>query len=132
VLEALEAIASVHAVRGNNDRDVYAAELQEHIDLELDGLQVHLVHELQAARPLAATRAVIFGHSHRQICEQRDGVLFLNPGAAGRAGFHRRQTAALMQVTAGQPIVELLELGPRLAAPRPLRTSGLARHADGV
>jgi putative phosphoesterase len=122
VLEALVAIAPVHAVRGNNDREAYAAELPEHLDLELSGLPLHLVHELPAARPLAATRAIVFGHSHRQIYEQRDGVLFLNPGAAGRAGFHRLQTAALMHIAAGEASVRLLELGPRLPLPRPART----------
>jgi predicted phosphodiesterase len=65
---------------------------------------------------LPESRAVIFGHSHRQICESRDGVLYLNPGAAGRSGFHRLQTAALLRIESGEPRVELLELGPRLPA----------------
>jgi predicted phosphodiesterase len=60
----------------------------------------------------------VFGHSHRQVCEWREGVLFVNPGAAGRQGFHKLQTAALLRIEDGAPAVELLVLGERLAAPR--------------
>jgi putative phosphoesterase len=114
VLDSLASLAPLHAVRGNNDRDAYAVALPEHLDLELAGLAIHLVHELPSARPLPESRGVVFGHSHRQLCDLRDGVLYLNPGAAGRSGFHRLQTAALMRVENGEPHVELLELGPRL------------------
>ena len=115
VLESLVALAPVHAVRGNNDRDAYALTLPEHLDVQLAGLPIHLVHELPLARPSPESRALVFGHSHRQLCESRDGVLYLNPGAAGRSGFHRLQTAALLRIESGEPQVELLELGPRLA-----------------
>ena len=114
VLESLAELAPLHAVRGNNDRDSYAMALPEHLDLQLAGLPIHLVHELPSARPLPESRAVVFGHSHRQLCESRNGVLYLNPGAAGRSGFHRLQTAALLRIESGEPRAELIELGLRL------------------
>jgi len=117
VLEGLAAIAPVHAVRGNNDAPLGGLGLPERLDVELGGLRFHVVHELPSARPPPQTNVVVFGHSHRQLCEWREGCLYLNPGAAGRRGFHALQTAALLRIEAGLPEVQPLMLGPRLKAP---------------
>jgi putative phosphoesterase len=113
VLEALRQIAPVYAVRGNNDDKIGGLGLPSHLDVVLGGVSLHVVHQLPEARPGPETRAVIFGHSHRPISEWRDGVLYLNPGAAGRSGFHALQTVALLRVEKGVLHPELLELGPR-------------------
>src|SRR5438552_10834984 len=94
VIEALAAIAPVHAVRGNNDDKLGGLGLPFALDLTLEGQSVHLVHQLADARAGPETRAVITGHSHRALVDRRGGVLYVNPGAAGRAGFHRLQTVA--------------------------------------
>jgi len=114
VLDGLREIAPLHAVQGNNDIPLTDLVLPERLDLNLDGLAVHVVHELRNARTLAQGEAMVFGHSHRQVCEWRNGVLYLNPGAAGRRGFHSVQTAALLRIDAGVPAVKPLILGPRL------------------
>ena len=125
VLEGLREIAPLYAVHGNNDAALDNLGLPKHLDATFDGVEVHLIHELPHARPSEHTRIVVFGHSHRQLNEWRDGVLYVNPGAAGRRGFHRLQTAALLRIEAGQPTVEQLTLGPRLARPqRPRKGSG--------
>jgi putative phosphoesterase len=129
VLAGLEQLAPVFAVQGNNDVSVGGYGLPVHRDLTLAGLRVHLVHELPQARPLAETRAVVFGHSHKPLIEWRGDVLYLNPGAAGRRGFHALQTAALLRIEDGGAEAELIELGTReapahLAAPRARRQTG--------
>jgi putative phosphoesterase len=118
VLEGLRLLAPLYAVQGNNDVPLGGLGLPEHLDIELGGLQVHLVHELPHARPGAETKVVVFGHSHKQVCEWRDGVLYLNPGAAGRRGFHALQTAALLRIEGGLAAVEPVMLGPRLVKAR--------------
>lgn len=114
ILDTLRAIAPVHAVRGNNDDKVGGLGLPLRADFALGGLRFHLVHQLPHARPAAGTDVVVFGHSHRAVVERRGDVLYVNPGAAGRVGFHRLQTVALIEVARGR-IAEarIVELGPR-------------------
>jgi uncharacterized protein len=118
VLEQLRALAPVFAVQGNNDVPLGGLGLPEVLDIELAGASLHVVHELPRARPRQDTDVVVYGHSHLQVCESRDGILYLNPGAAGRCGFHTVQTAALLRIEAGSVLPELVLLGPRLKVAR--------------
>jgi putative phosphoesterase len=114
VLNALAAIAPLYAVEGNNDVTLGLG-LPQRLDLELGGCRIHVVHQVIEAAPVAGTNVVVFGHSHQPLAEHRDGVLYLNAGAAGRRGFHRVQTAALLEVGRGRSEARLVELGPREA-----------------
>jgi len=90
VLAALGAVAPVVAVRGNNDRGVWAAALPETAVVEAAGLELYVLHDVGALDldPAAAGfRAVIAGHSHRPHEEERGGVLYFNPGSAGPRRF---------------------------------------------
>ncbi len=113
VLERLGEMAPIIAVQGNNDMPLGGLGLETHLNVTLGGVTVHLVHELPHARPTDLTRVIVFGHSHRQLYENRSGIAYLNPGAAGRQGFHKLQTAALMRIDSGHVEVDLLTLGPR-------------------
>jgi putative phosphoesterase len=115
VLDALRAIAPLHAVRGNNDDKIGGLGLPLRADFTVAGVRFHLVHQLPDAKPQRTTQVVVFGHSHRTLIDERDGVLYVNPGAAGRAGFHRVQTVALLRAKSG--VIEdasIIDLGPRL------------------
>jgi putative phosphoesterase len=118
LLEGLRARAPVFAVQGNNDVPLGGLGLPELLDIELAGASIHVVHQLPMARPSDETDVVIYGHSHVQLYERRGGVLYLNPGAAGRRGFHALQTAALLRIDGGSFLPELLQLGPRLKLAR--------------
>jgi putative phosphoesterase len=119
VLDALRSIAPVRAVYGNNDEKLGGLGLPLRDDFTLGGVRFHLVHQLPHATPAPDRKIVVFGHSHRTLWEDRDGVWYLNPGAAGRAGFHRLQTVALVRIQ-GRRIVEakIVELGAREGAAR--------------
>ena len=82
------------------------------MDLDLAGRRVQLVHRPQDARPRAAA-IVVCGLRHQAKVEQRNGVWWVNPGAAGRRGFHTERTLALMELREAIPRVTTLSLGPR-------------------
>ncbi len=113
VLDALRATAPLYAVYGNNDERLGGLGLRLHEDFDLDGVRLHLVHQLPHARPRPETQIVVYGHSHRTLVERRDGRLYVNPGAAGRTGFHRLQTVALLTIVDGRADARIVELGPR-------------------
>ena len=131
VLEELQSLAPVHAVRGNNDVKLGGLDLPDQLDAQLGGARLHVVHELSRANPGPATRVVVFGHSHQPLIDWRDGVLYLNPGAAGRRGFHTLQTAALLRIDGAALHPTLLTLGPRqqLATARPDRGRSISARS---
>jgi putative phosphoesterase len=90
VLEALRALAPVTAVRGNNDRGEWAATLPASEAVEVAGRRLYVLHDLHALDldPAAGGfAAVIAGHSHKPAIEERNGILFVNPGSAGPRRF---------------------------------------------
>jgi uncharacterized protein len=104
VLRALEAIAPVTAVRGNNDRGAWARALPEMATLTVEGARLYVLHDLKtlAVDPRrAALTAVITGHSHKPSLIDRDGVLFLNPGSIGPRRFTLPVAMAFLTVRGG-------------------------------
>ena len=90
ILEQLSAIAPVTAVRGNNDKGSWAQELRETEFLRVSEVFVYVVHdlaELDLDPTAAGVRVVVFGHSHKPTVDERDGVLYVNPGSAGPRRF---------------------------------------------
>lgn len=90
VLDALRKIAPVTAVRGNVDDGDWARQLPLTATIEAGGRTLyvlHDVHELGCDPAAAGFAAVISGHSHNPSEEMRNGVLYLNPGAAGPKRF---------------------------------------------
>jgi len=90
VLDGLRGLAAVVAVRGNNDRDGWAAALPEVVVTEMGGARVCVVHDLKELRrdPEAeGFDVIVSGHSHRPRVERRGRVLLVNPGSAGPRRF---------------------------------------------
>lgn len=113
LLEELAGIAPVTAVRGNNDRGPWAERLAETEDLRLGEVNIHVLHDLARLRvdPAAAGyRAVVSGHSHRPALSERDGVLYVNPGSAGRRRFRLPVAVAELFVDGRTVTARLVEL----------------------
>jgi putative phosphoesterase len=90
ILEQLAAIAPLTAVRGNNDLGDWADALPETALLRFQGVAVYAIHDLQQLDidPAAeGVRVVVSGHSHKPVQDERKGVLYVNPGSAGRRRF---------------------------------------------
>ena len=104
ILDRLRAIVPLTAIRGNVDVSGVCAELPATEAVELGGRLFYLVHALEEMdiEPRAAgVAAVIYGHSHRAKVEQRNGVLYLNPGSAGPRRFQLPVTVAKVSVGEG-------------------------------
>jgi putative phosphoesterase len=102
VLERLRQIAPVHAVRGNNDRDDWARALPLTEVVEAGEHFIYLLHDiadLDIDPGAAGMSAVITGHSHKPKAEERDGVLYLNPGRAGPRRFRLPIAVARLRLT---------------------------------
>jgi uncharacterized protein len=113
VLQGLRAIAPVTAVRGNNDRGAWARALPARATFEVGGARILVIHDVHALRRDVArlgVQLVIAGHSHRPSIEERDGVLFLNPGSAGPRRFTLPVSVARLRVRQGRAHVRLVAL----------------------
>jgi uncharacterized protein len=115
VLKELEAIAPVRGVFGNVDGPPVRGHLPETDRFDMEGVRFLMTHIgghpkrwgrgigslLRAERP----DVFICGHSHILRIERvpsLDGMLYLNPGAAGRQGLHQVKTCVRLRVEAGQ------------------------------
>jgi uncharacterized protein len=104
ILEALRKIAPVYAVRGNNDKGPWAAAIPLCEALELEGVSIHVLHDLKEIDldPKAAGfDVVVSGHSHKPTVDERDGVTFINPGSAGPRRFKLPVTVGYLDITTG-------------------------------
>ena len=115
VLTALRQIAPVTAVRGNVDHGPWAEKLPEEVRLHVSGVTILVLHDSQALNvdPVASGLGVVIsGHSHQPSIERQNGVLYLNPGSAGKRRFSLPVTLAKLEIGqagAEATLVRLLE-----------------------
>jgi putative phosphoesterase len=86
VLDELHSVAPLHVVCGNVDHGVWADVLPMTLKVEIKGLRFYLLHNINHLDidPVAeGFHAVVFGHTHLQHDEEKDGVLYFNPASAG-------------------------------------------------
>ena len=116
ILEKLRALAPVEAVRGNTDSGATADALPDVLSGDLGGLPFVMVHRREDVDPAwtREARLIIYGHTHRPELEWRGDrggrgdCLLLNPGACGPRRFHLPLTLAILTVTGGRIIPEIL------------------------
>lgn len=113
ILEQLAALAPLTVVRGNNDSGGWAAAIRDTETVELDGVRIHVVHDLQQLTiDPAAERitVVVSGHSHKPMVQQRGPVLYVNPGSAGPRRFKLPVSVAQLLIQRGQVTARIVEL----------------------
>ena len=114
VLDALAAIAPVVAVRGNNDTGPWARRLREVETVEAFGARILVIHDVKelAIDPAeSGLAAVVSGHSHKPLVEERGKVLFFNPGSAGPRRFKLPIAVGKLHVEPAGVRGEILRLG---------------------
>lgn len=117
LLSRLERIAPLTAVLGNTDDSSLGLREFEVLTLgERKFLVMHIVdpdamsHELQGLMDRMKPDVVIYGHTHQPRELRRDGVLFLNPGSAGKQRFLQPRTVAILTISTTAMEVQMINL----------------------
>ena len=113
IVDALCRIAPVTAIRGNVDTGEWAREYPDTKLVRLAGKSIYVLHDLTTlqADPGANVDVIVSGHSHVPNIDSIGGVLYLNPGSAGRRRFNLPITLATLEVTPEGLRPEIHDLG---------------------
>ena len=113
ILEQLAKLAPVTAVRGNVDRGPWAKKLPVSTVLEADGVFIYVIHnllELDLKPEAAGFAAVVCGHTHVPKKENKNGVLYFNPGSAGPRRFRLPVSVGRLVIHDAKLVGEFVEL----------------------
>src|SRR5262249_11375353 len=113
VIEALQTVASVVAVRGNNDNGAWADSFAGSEVVKAKSMLIYMLHdlgELDLDPGAKNIGVVVSGHSHIPFVETRRGVLYLNPGSAGPRRFRLPISVARLTVAGDRAHAELVYL----------------------
>lgn len=127
VVKALEEFKPLRAVYGNIDDKNIQARFPEDLFFDCEGLSVWITHiggtppryNPRVRKRLASTVPDIFicGHSHiLRVAKDasHNGMLYINPGAAGNQGFHHMKTLLRFEIKRNEVKgMEVVELGKR-------------------
>lgn len=115
ILDNLETLAPTRAVWGNIDGQDIRRRTEEHMRIRFAGVKFWMTHiaghpkawQRNMGKQLAVDPPDIFicGHSHILRVErvkQLGNMLYINPGAAGRQGFHQVKTCLRLHLDAGK------------------------------
>jgi predicted phosphodiesterase len=75
---------------------------------EIFAYVIHDVAQLDIDPLAAGVHVVISGHSHKPKIQHREGVLYINPGSAGRRRFK-------LPISLGELVIDGAAVVPRLA-----------------
>lgn len=125
VIRRLEEVAPVvRAVRGNIDSGEVARYFLEALEFQVEGVKVFLTHiggypgRYRPGIPRhivdSGARLFVCGHSHilKVMYDKEYGVLHINPGAAGHAGWQKERTLVTLVID-GENMrdLEVIQLG---------------------
>ena len=114
VTDALRNLKPLRAVYGNIDNATIRQEFTDDLFFELEGVRVFMTHiggkpnryakgiseKLSKLKP----QLFICGHSHilKVAFDKSRELLYINPGAAGKHGFHKKQTLIKFELANGK------------------------------
>ncbi len=119
-LVELRAVKEVKGVCGNMDEYRIAEELPEKAVFELEGVRIGVIHGFGAPLGLEQrvrkrfqddqVNLIIYGHSHKPVWKQEDGVYILNPGTPTDTLFSRKRTYAILHIQNGNIEGEIIPI----------------------
>ena len=110
IVDRLKALGPLYIVRGNNDKE-WAEAIPHDLTVTLEGVTFFMVHnKKEVPADLSGVDVVVFGHSHKYVQEEKDGVLWLNPGSCGPRRFHQEITMMMAELEGGKIQVEKIDI----------------------
>ena len=110
VVDTLASFAPLYVVRGNNDRE-WAEAIPHDLTVTLGGVTFYMVHnKKELPADLSGVGVVVFGHSHKYVQEEKNGILWLNPGSCGPRRFHQEITMTMAELADGEIRVEKISI----------------------
>ena len=126
VTDAIKDLKPLKAVYGNIDNSEIRAEFPLDNKFELEGVSVWITHiggypnryypRVKEKLKTNTPQLFITGHSHilKVMSDKKLGLLHMNPGAAGKHGFHQVRTMLRFVLEKGEiKNLEVIELGSR-------------------
>jgi uncharacterized protein len=112
IIPDLEQIAPVYAVRGNVDNGAWAYKfpLTHAVQIGETFIYVYHGHLEPDLDPRKSFQVVISGHTHEPLLEQRNEILYLNPGSAGHKRFSLPVSMAELTVNGAEIKARLITL----------------------
>jgi putative phosphoesterase len=123
VIEEIEKVSKIRAVYGNIDGADIRKEFPMNNIFTLENVKVFLTHiggypgryEKRVREEISSIRPKLFisGHSHilKVQFDKKFGLLHMNPGAAGKYGFHKVRTLLRFKLDSGEiKDLEVIEL----------------------
>ena len=113
ILQQLEKIAPVYAIRGNIDVEPWAKTIPVTRTVELASQKFFLIHNrAELKKPPQGVTAIIFGHSHQSAIENTGDILYFNPGSAGPRRFSLPISLGKIRIENGKLTPQLIPLLP--------------------
>lgn len=126
VTDALMSVAPMRVVYGNIDGAKLRAEFPLHQRFRLEEMRIWMTHiggpvgryDYRIRERMFKDKPEIFVCGHSHICkvqmDKKLGTIYMNPGAAGRHGFHKVRTMLRFNLDKGElKDLEVVELGSR-------------------
>ncbi len=123
VMDKLNKICPSKGVYGNIDNHIIRTEYPENLFLKLEGVNIWITHiggkpynyNKKVYKQLKENNTDLFicGHSHicKVMMDKKLNVLYMNPGAAGKVGFHQVRTLIRFKIDKGEiKNLEVIEL----------------------
>jgi putative phosphoesterase len=126
VIDTIKKLKPLKAVYGNIDNHLIRTEFQEDLKFTLEEVSVWITHiggypnryDIRIKEEITKNPPKLFicGHSHilKVIYDKKLNLLHMNPGAAGKHGFHNVRTMLRFEINVGNiSNLEIIELETR-------------------
>ena len=118
ILDRLQSIAPLYAVRGNADKE-WAEALPPFLDFELDGRRICMTHKKKdLPKDLSPFDLAVFGHSHQYSESTQGSTMLLNPGSCGPRRFRQPITMMLAELSEERVRVTRIDIAHPAAVPK--------------